>query len=135
MKNVVLFVFFCLSTSIFAQIQLQPRYEAPEVIEPYAMHRFFSDPLSSGQTYSMKLEIPGSFSCFGIGWLTPHEVPVDVFTFRYRTRLADGSWSYWIDGDADFSPAEILSGHYRTDAWFTFDATSHDEIEIGRAHV
>jgi hypothetical protein len=130
MKNLVLCVFLCLSASIFPQIQLQPRYEAPEANVPLATHRFFSDPLSAGQTYSMKVEIPGSFSCFGIGWLTPHDVPVDVFTFRYRTRLANGAWSYWIDGDADFSPAEIPSGHYRTDAWFTFDATSHDEIEL-----
>lgn len=116
--------------SIFAQVLLTPsREDASEKMNCPA-EKFVLTDVSEHIEYKMIIETTSPFSCFGIGWKTTHDISANAFTFKYRTKKKGEEWSMWIEGDADFTPAEIPSGHYRTDAWFTHDASSHDFIEL-----
>lgn len=72
-----------------------------------------------------------SFSCFGIGWKSlNHQLPLNLFHFRYRTLQNNGIWSEWKISEAEFSPSDNPKLMYWSDATFTFDAQSHLQLEI-----
>lgn len=134
MKSTLLPVWLVVFSFIaIGQVELTPIREDLSDRMHVPAKSFKVENLTTG-TYRFNLELPHSFSCFGIGWKTNHDVTANEFNFTYRTKKRGEDWSMWISGDADFTPAEIPSGHYRTDAWFTHDASSHDYIEIIFTH-
>ena len=130
--RVLLFFCFLISSGLYSQKLLHPVVADISDKMNCPAERYTATQLQADTEYRFELQTGSAFSCFGIGWKTEEnaDIPASLFAFRYRTRLSGKEWSDWLNGDADFTPKEIPSGHYRTDAWFTHDATSHQEIEI-----
>ncbi len=89
-----------------------------------------STPLSGGVNYRVSLQPESPFSCFGIGFRTPYPVEtVGDFRVRWRTEK-DGAVSDWQHATTKYAPDEVAGEMYRTNALFTWDATSHEVIEL-----
>lgn len=81
------------------------------------------------QSSIIKYKPTHKFSCFGIGFKSDINTNASEFTIKYRS-FNNGIPSEWITAEADFLPEDTKYAMYFTDALFTSDAQSHDEIEL-----
>lgn len=81
-------------------------------------------------TYTFSLSANHPFSCMGMGWMASESKSSDFFKFSYRSKPARGKWTPMQYAEADFDPSETPTRMYWTDAFFTHDATSHDNLEF-----
>lgn len=87
-------------------------------------------PLAGGVSYTALLDVSNGFSCFGVGFYTPFELPAfGSLAVRWRSYDVAG-WTDWQHALTEFTPDEVASKMHRTNALFTWDATVHTKIEI-----
>lgn len=93
--------------------------------------RFIFQNVNANTEHTILLSPQNTFSCFGMAWdLAANPPSKEALNFKYRTLAPDGSWTQWIDAEADFTPEETPTEMYWTDALFTYDATNHTAMEI-----
>ncbi len=86
--------------------------------------------LSPGN-YEVLLQPQHAFSCLGSGWkINQNVTDLSQLKINFRTRKLNDNWDAWQVGEADFYPEDTPTEMYWTDALFTMDATSHQELEI-----
>ena len=151
MKHVLLFL-LCFANFASAQIIPTPQLNHSESkingdIPVYSQSRLV-DISKNGGVPSSELSInqqeltgknnssftikPGhGFSCFGIGWVSQEINPdLEKYTVSFRTKNQDGQWTEWKEMSAEVAPNETPTQMVWTDAIFTTDATTHQEIDL-----
>jgi hypothetical protein len=87
--------------------------------------------LNTGQTYSFTLSPDHLFSCFGVGFnAANHLLDPALFLVTYRTQRENGEWSEWTVTEGEITPEETPTNKYWTEALFTLDATSQQNLEL-----
>ena len=133
MKNYVLFIIFFLI--IFYQSQAQQALLPTETtIESnrrgVSATRYSFHNIQPG-FYLIQLHPSHAFSCLGSGWKINQGISnISELRLNFRTRNEGSAWEEWQTGEADFYPEDTPTEMYWTDALFTMDASSHQELEI-----
>ncbi|MEX2483041.1 MAG: N-acetylmuramoyl-L-alanine amidase [Brumimicrobium sp.] len=87
--------------------------------------------LLPGNTYTFELNPDHLFSCFGVGFeSTNNSLEPNLFQLNYRTKPKDGSWSEWMESEADVHPNQTPTKKYWTEALFTHDASSQSFVQL-----
>ncbi len=87
--------------------------------------------LNPGQAHSFILSPDHLFSCFGVGFNSAnHALDPALFLVTYRTQRSNGEWSEWTNTEAEVTPGETPTNKYWTEALFTLDATSQQNLEL-----
>lgn len=119
------------ASSSFAQIRIDASQFQDKRIENGAPESEWNYQTQQNTQLHFVLEPSHLFSCFGIGWkATDHQLPLALFHFKYRTLSVEGNWSEWKETEAEFGPADNPRLMYWSDATFTYDAQSHQSLEL-----
>lgn len=135
MKKIFTFIFaFAIIQFLFAQ---SISFLTPAQVEDQTAkrgvnaQRFTFQNVTANSEHTILLSPQNSFSCFGMAWdVNANPSSKEALNFKYRTLSPDGSWTQWIDAEADFTPEETPTEMYWTDALFTYDASNHTAMEI-----
>jgi hypothetical protein len=87
--------------------------------------------LTEKNNSSFSIKPDHGFSCFGIGWVSQEINPnLEKYTVFFRTKNQNGQWTEWKEMAAEVGPNETPTQMVWTDAIFTTDATTHQEIDL-----
>lgn len=133
MKNYVLFIIFFLITFYHSQAQ-QALLPTETTIESnrrgVSATRYSFHNIQPG-FYLVQLHPSHAFSCLGSGWKINQGISnISELRLNFRTRNEGSVWEEWQTAEADFYPEDTPTEMYWTDALFTMDASSHQELEI-----
>lgn len=86
--------------------------------------------IANEKTFLYHIKPNHVFSCFGFGLGLDSVNNSEDIKIQYRTKKATDEWTKWNDVTAEITPSETPTGLFWTDATFTSDASSHDEIQL-----
>lgn len=117
--------------NLFAQQRLLPDETINQTsLRGVSATRYVFYSIQPGE-YLIQLQPTHPFSCLGSGWkINQSIVDVTALSLKFRTRKIETEWEEWQTGVADFYPEDTPTEMYWTDALFTMDASSHQELEI-----
>jgi len=133
MKKIILLlcIYVFHSFQSFSQLSLFPNEILNETSRRgVSATRYIFENIEPG-FYQIHLLPSHAFSCLGSGWKINGSISdISQLQINFRTRNSNANWEEWQTGEADFYPEDTPTEMYWTDALFTMDASSHQELEI-----